>query len=212
MNEAYRKLFNLDLDSDYATRSLCERGQQLVVADEHGQRIPEEHWPSRRLLRGEVLTGANAVDIIVRALDGNRIWVSTTGAPIRGPDEQITGVVLVARDVTERRQLEQRTHEALAALLAMAEELVRGPNPGLNPATVEAAAVGDGERQPTVDMLTVPTMPAVALRLAELTRTALGCVRVSLHTVEPAALTVRALAVVGLPLEQQTQLWTATDG
>src|SRR5262249_10469956 len=104
-------------------------------------------------------------------------------------------------DVTERRQLEQRTHEALAALLAMAEELVRGPNPVVEE---EREKEGDGEQvEGERSQADEATMPAVALRLAELTRTALGDRRVPRYTLAPQTGDLQTLATVDVPPKQQ---------
>ena len=47
----------------------------------------------------------------MHTLDGREIWVNTSGAPVRGPDGQISGVVLISRDVTARRGLEHQLQE-----------------------------------------------------------------------------------------------------
>jgi signal transduction histidine kinase len=84
------------------------------------------------------------------------------------------GATASGRDATE---LEQRTHEALDALLAMAEALVQD-------ATTEH----------------------VAQQLAELTRSVLGCRRVALSALGPDGDLIVPYAVVGLTPEQ-TALW-----
>jgi PAS domain S-box-containing protein len=110
-NRALHQLFGHDSDREYTTLSLTERAQRLLVFDEHGQPVPEGQWPQWRVLRGELLAGATAVDLQVQTLDGREVWVNTTGAPIHGPDGQVTGVVLIVRDVTARRQLERQVAE-----------------------------------------------------------------------------------------------------
>ncbi|GER92139.1 hypothetical protein KDW_63010 [Dictyobacter vulcani] len=60
----------------------------------------------------------------MRRSDGRELQLSVTGTPLRNDEGTLTGAIMVARDVTMRRQLEQRTHTALEALLLMAENLV----------------------------------------------------------------------------------------
>jgi len=62
-----------------------------------------------------VISGQRAQDMQVHTLGGRDIWVNTTGAPIRAANGQITGVVLISRDVTARRALEQQVAEQAAA-------------------------------------------------------------------------------------------------
>jgi PAS domain S-box-containing protein len=120
-NSALRQLLGFDADPEYLTRPLAERTQQLQVFDVNGQRLAGEqaiHW---RALRGETFAGANALELFVRTLDGREIWTSATGAPIRAPDGQITGAVLVTRDVTARRALERQVAEQANELEAIFE-------------------------------------------------------------------------------------------
>jgi signal transduction histidine kinase len=68
------------------------------------------------------------VDVLVRALDGRDVLMGVTGAPLYDDQGSLTGGICVCRDMTERRRLERRTHQALDALLAMAEAMVRVPD------------------------------------------------------------------------------------
>src|SRR5262249_29404764 len=126
--------------------------------------------------------GANAMEVVMRRPDGPDIQFSVTGSPIRDAQGNITGGVLISRDVTERRRLERRTHEALEGLLSMAESLVQLPEQG------------DDLRE-------------IGHKLAELTRNVLDCQRVGIQTVEPETEMLRPLAVVGLSPEQEHVWW-----
>jgi PAS domain S-box-containing protein len=81
----------------------------------------------RRILRGERLTGAQAIEMLIARPYGVAVVSSLSGAPVwaRGGDT-ITpaGAVLVFHDVTERRMTERKTADALDAMLAMVERLV----------------------------------------------------------------------------------------
>src|SRR5262249_35638638 len=116
VNQAYRDLIGLEADPDHFGRPIVERVRRLRVLNEQGHPIPEEHSVSQRVLSGEVVSGQDARDVQMLTLDGRAIWVNSSGAPIRAPAGQITGVVLISRDVTVRRQLEQQVRD-------MADEL-----------------------------------------------------------------------------------------
>ena len=192
-NKAARELLALDIQLDFLSRPVSERASQTLVRDEQGRFLPEAQWPLHRILRGEILEGTNAVDVMLRALDGREVLLGTSGAPVRDAEGHIAGGVLIMRDVTERRHLEQRTHDSLNALLAIAEDLVWIPS--------EARSAED----PLPDTLTA--MSIVARRLADLTCSVLGCRRVSISIVEPGTELVRAVAIVGLTPEQERQWW-----
>lgn len=125
-NRALSQLVGVEAESEYARRPFADRALQAVLYDEQGERIPAEQYPHWRVLRGEMLAGASAVDAVLRTVDGREIWVSITGAPVRGPDGQITGAVLVARDVTSRRQLEQHAREQASELEAIFDAMADG--------------------------------------------------------------------------------------
>jgi CheY-like chemotaxis protein len=127
-NTPAHELLGLDVLPDYDKRSRGERATLISALDEHGQPISAEQWGLSRLLRGESLIGANALDVHLRRVDGREVEVNITGAPLRDEAGAVVGAVAVARDVTERRRLERRTGEALAALLEIAEVIV-GPLP-----------------------------------------------------------------------------------
>jgi PAS domain S-box-containing protein len=126
-NTALRRLLGFAADGEYTARPLAERAERLLNFDERGRPLSPERWPHWRVLRGEILAGASALETRVRTLDGREVWTSITGAPIRARDGQVTGAVLVTRDVTARRELERRlqTHSARAATEAERARLAR---------------------------------------------------------------------------------------
>lgn len=190
MNTSTREIYGLDADAAYATRPLRERMPDLLPRDEHGDPMPVDDWPQTRLLRGETLRGDSAADVRVRTRDGRDRQINISGAPIYDARGEMDGVVAVFRDVTERRRLERRTAEALAALLAMAETLVFAPTTAPPPAGLDGDSRGaDG------------SMRDVAARLAELARSVLGCRRVGILTVEPADRTLHPTAEAGFSPE-----------
>ena len=204
VNAAGREILGIEAQPDYSEHVLQERVSlleerlpQFRVLDEQGIPLAKEQWPVFRILNGEMLKGKNAADIISQALDGREIQLSITGAPVRDTNGQTVGAVAIMRDVTERRQLERRTHEALNALLAMAEALIVPASYG----DVQALLSEDENIQES----------HVAKRLAELTRDVLNCQRVSITTIEPETSVLRARAVVGLSPEQEQQWWAEQE-
>jgi len=103
---------------DNTAHALGERGEPLLLRDEQGQPLPVEEWPVRRMLNGEVLTGSQAVDVLVRLADGRDVLMNFSGAPIRDADDRVIGAVMIGRDVTERRRLHAET-QARQALLQL---------------------------------------------------------------------------------------------
>jgi signal transduction histidine kinase len=187
-NPAFRRLLALDARPEYWSLPLEERGRLLQARDVYGQPLPEDQWLPFRVLRGEHLTGPNAVDFIIRALDGCDVLLNASGAPLCDDEGHIVGGVLILRDVTERRRLERRSQEALDALLAMAETLVSSPAPVDN---YQATA-------------------GIAQRLADLTRTVLGSQRVTIVPLGEAGEVQETLGVAGpIPAEEQQQ-WLAS--
>lgn len=112
-------------------------------------------------------------------------------------------ILETSRDITERKQLEVRTREALDALLAMAETLVLPPN--------DALQAGESPSSDAVEDPSHGRRSAVAQRLAALTCDVLGCRRVGITLVDPDTRLLHAVAVVGLPPDQERQWWSEQE-
>jgi signal transduction histidine kinase/DNA-binding response OmpR family regulator len=194
MNTAARQMFALDTQPEYASLPLQERMRQVHPRDEHGRPLAPDELPQRRALRGEVLEGPAAVDIIMRALDGRDVHFNQSSAPIRDADGNIIGAVAVCRDVTERRQMEQRQRESLVALLAMAETLVRVDEQAAGPAVAEI------------------TVNPTAQHLLALMLNVLGCRRGTIVALEPGTDVMRPVAMLGLTPEQEAIFWAMIPG
>jgi K+-sensing histidine kinase KdpD len=199
-NAAARKLFELDTKprAKFSLRFRQEQGPALLMLDEQSQPFPEEQSPLSRILNGEVLTSTNAMDVILRRQNGDEVQLNVTGAPVYNFRGNPVGAICVFRDVTERRQLERRTHEALNSLVEMAKALVQIP---------EESDYAQGH--PTAEEQLPASVTEVAQRLAELTCSVLGCRRVGLVTIEPETEVLRPIAVVGLSPEQERRWWAS---
>ena len=113
MNVAQRRLLGYDVTGQVGYVSPEERARGYDVSDAEGQPLPQEKWPIYRVLRGEILTGQQPVEIRMRTLDGREIQVSVSGGPVVNGEGQIIGGVTSARDVTAERQLEQQRTDIL---------------------------------------------------------------------------------------------------
>jgi PAS domain S-box-containing protein len=189
-NAATRRLFGLgSLPSNDEAHMRQELLLHAVQRDEQGQLLPEKRRPLARLFAGEVLTGTQATDVLLSTPDERQMVLNMSGAPIRSEAGTIERVVLIYRDVTARRRLEQRTSEALHALLAMAEVLIQFPERLRR--DEETTPFSDTER--------------VGQRVVELTRSVIESVHVVMLSVEPEEEIVRCIASAGLTLQEEQQ-------
>lgn len=190
LNTTARTLLGLELQPEYTQLDMVQRASLFEPRDANGKLMSADEWPLGRILRGEVLSGSNVVDVEIRNMHGHNVKLNISGAPIRMADGTSTGSVVVFRDVTASRQLERRTHDSLDALLAMAETLVEPED--------EAAIAAPG----TADRYNGATR-----RLAELTQRVLGCERVSFASYDAKTRHTRPLAVAGLSPEIEARWW-----
>src|SRR3989442_1072110 len=86
----------------------------MKPGNEQGQLLPREKWPVSRILSGEVLKEIGT-DLMICLADGREVMLNVTGSPLRDAQGRINGAITVLRNVTERRQLEMRTREALSS-------------------------------------------------------------------------------------------------
>lgn len=106
INRAARAL--LDVPEDVRTGSLFMNGYRVELYDEQNRLLPDEQWPQTRILAGEVLQGLNAPDVTLRTPAGRTLLINVSGSPIYDKNGAISGAVLACRDITQRRQVEQR--------------------------------------------------------------------------------------------------------
>jgi signal transduction histidine kinase/CHASE3 domain sensor protein len=198
VNPAGRRLLGLDVKgADYSALSPERRAAAWTMRTPDGRPLASGELPVRRVLRGEVLAAEEGVDVVVSTADGREVSLNASASPLRDAQGRVSGVISVFRDVTERDQLERRTHETLNALLEMATALVSRE-------TVLDEQVVSVEEH-------LSRASGVARRLAELTCSVLGCSRVGLAALEPGGDVLRPVAVVGLSPEQERQWWAEQE-
>jgi len=112
MNAAGRAMLHLDEPlSQYTAKHLVARMKMRV---ENGPELAAYEWMlSRALGRGETLTATDAKAIVKCAVDKRTVYLSISVAPMHDAQGHVVGAALVARDVTEQRQLEQEQAEIL---------------------------------------------------------------------------------------------------
>jgi PAS domain S-box-containing protein len=196
-NRAFRSMSGIDRHPEFMTLSADQRLAALAMRDMRSQPLAREAWPATRMLQGETLTG---VDVVMNTLEGRELVVNIGGAPIRDQKSHITGCVGVFRDVTAPRQLERRTRDTLAALVAMAEATVQ-----IRPMS---ASVDNSDAFSTLPR-SGANLTQVARRLAELTQSVLGCRRVSIVAVDTATKQLSPVTEVGLSPEQEQAWWNS---
>jgi K+-sensing histidine kinase KdpD len=183
-NRANLELRRLLTPSTDLERPLGERLARMGMRDEAGHALAPEQVPAFRALGGERLGGASTADVVLRTLEGEDLHLQVSGAPLRTAEGQRVGAVVVSRDVTGRRRLEQRTQHTLAALIQLAHAL-------LGASSEEAL------------------LPSIlAERLAAFTSEALGEERVMLTTWDPETGLLHPLVAAGFTPEQEAR-WRA---
>lgn len=94
----------------FSDKSECPSAQSdynklLELSNADGTITPVENWAVPRALRGEIATNA---EYYLRRKDTGESWIgSYSFAPVRSENGTISGAVVVARDVTEAKKVEQ---------------------------------------------------------------------------------------------------------
>ncbi len=123
--------------------TLAQRIQHVGgVFDEQGVPLEEAQWPQTRALRGEVLLGADAVELAVRPPAEEPIYFSVTSAPLRDQAGNIIGTVTLNQNITERKRLEREREEARAEVEQQAAQLT-----AIFEAMADGVAVFDAQGQ-----------------------------------------------------------------
>ncbi|MEZ5171761.1 MAG: PAS domain S-box protein [Acidimicrobiia bacterium] len=123
------------LDRDGVVRFWSQSSEELLgwTADEvvgvgpPGPHVPPDGVTARNRSVERILTGEVVVeDVRRRCKDGSLIDVAVHGSPIRDPDGEITAIVVVASDITDRKRAEdalRESEERFRALVAASGDL-----------------------------------------------------------------------------------------
>jgi PAS domain S-box-containing protein len=133
-NKAARDLFDVT-DNDWPD---IVRGQQTWhVYDTDGIQPPVADLPFTVALGGNTIRGAYRIVLP----DGRQRWISASAGPLRAPDDELQGIVWVARDTTEERDRHER--EARGEKLRALGQMASGVAHDLNQYLGMVAGYGD---------------------------------------------------------------------
>jgi PAS domain S-box-containing protein len=125
-NAAYRSLLALEDDTDLSVLQFDNRLEWLALRDMEGRPLPREQLASQRVLRGERFSGTHAMDFMCCTRKGEDLILNVSGAPIRDAAGQVVGGVMVFRDMTGRRRLEQQLQYSEQKLRSLVESNIFG--------------------------------------------------------------------------------------
>jgi PAS domain S-box-containing protein len=97
--------------------------QQIFIIGNEDTGEPVENPVSKVLREGRIVGLANHT--VLTSRDGRKVPIDDSAAPIRDGSGNMIGVVLVFRDITERREVELLEKKSSARLAAQAELLAR---------------------------------------------------------------------------------------
>jgi PAS domain S-box-containing protein len=78
-----------------------------------GTPVPRNLLPGNRLLRGETL---NDTEFILERSDGSRLQIISNGGIVRGEDGEVALAIIISRDVTQMRLLEEVREDFIRAV------------------------------------------------------------------------------------------------
>jgi len=89
--------------------------------------IDEEYRKAFAELIIETLNGGGGkMEFQVTGLKGKKIWLETNSVPLRLQNEEITGVLGITRDITDRKKVEKKLKKSLSLVTATLESTVDG--------------------------------------------------------------------------------------
>jgi CheY-like chemotaxis protein len=96
-------------------------GELLGWWDSSGQMIKNENGPLARALRSAETTHSEPLSI--RCLDGTRKTILASVSPLHGLERRIVGAVILIRDVTEAKKIEEDLAQRVTKLIGLGVEL-----------------------------------------------------------------------------------------
>jgi PAS domain S-box-containing protein len=158
--------------------------------------------PVARVVRQGAIVGLSE-HTILRSRDGTECSIDDSAAPIRDEKGEIVGVVLIFRDVTERRKAEKSMREAdrrKDEFLAMLAHELRNPlspiRNGLHILRMPDLPRADGERVQVMMEQQVRNLTRLVDDLLDVSRITRGMIQLRKETVDLGAVVNNAVAVI----------------
>jgi PAS domain S-box-containing protein len=119
-NEAFATFHKFRNKTECA-KTLAEYPAFLEVFMANGELVPLDQWAVPRALRGETATNA---EFTLRRKDTGETWVGSYNfSPIRNKGGEIVGSVVLGRDVTERKGVEEALRQSEERFRTMANSI-----------------------------------------------------------------------------------------
>lgn len=187
MNAAARRLLELGSEIDITEEPYQNLYTLYKVYDEHRRPMSIEQWPMSRILHGEVLSSEQPVDVTVHLPSGHEVVLGISGAPVYDRQGHMIGGVCAMHEITEARQKEHRTQQALNELLTIVEEVSLLPLQSDEP----------------TDVVPVPPLHSIGQHITEIIRQVLQCWFVSCISIEQQTGSLHFLGVSGLTAQEE---------
>ncbi len=108
-NDAFARWHHRVTSRELHSNTLVEYSDILGMFQPNGEPAPFDMWPIRRALRGEV---ARDAEYTVKSKETGEAWIASfSSSPIRDQDGGIVGAVLVGRDISKRKRVEEDSQE-----------------------------------------------------------------------------------------------------
>ncbi|MCL5958791.1 MAG: ATP-binding protein [Chloroflexi bacterium] len=162
----------------------AERLELLRAETDDGELFPVEKLPASRALRGETVHG---VVMVVHPSAARTVWTSVSAAPIRRPDGDLLGAVVVFTDITPLHELQEQRDDLLRAVshdLRTPLSIIQGQAQLLQ--RVLEKAVPDGQARRSVEAIITGArrMDAMIEDLVDAARLEAGQLRLEKRPVE----------------------------
>jgi len=105
----------------WTLKEASRRTLQEIFNIINGKTRQEVENPVDKVLAKGLIVGLGNHTILLRR-DGKEIPIDDSGAPIRGKDGKVNGVVLIFRDITERKELEEKVEKYTQNLETLVKE------------------------------------------------------------------------------------------
>lgn len=131
-------IFNRDVSYRYVNQAFLRfygRKSAEIIGKTPGEIFPPEQAEIRLSFIGSIFDSGetNTIEVLVSGFEGDR-YLLTTAKPIKNAQHQVTAVMCISKDITERRQAEQAAHAANRAksvFLANMSHEIRTPMNGV---------------------------------------------------------------------------------